>query len=103
MANNPKAKYQVLDVPFEAVGAHVRNAALSSAVTLTCPAGANTLRISVETQAVRVRFDGTAPTATTGIVWAAGETRDEPVSPGQAIQVIEATASAVINYQWGLR
>lgn len=103
MANNPGDKFLVIDAPFAAVGAQTRNAALSSAVTLTAPAGANTLWISVETQNVRVRFDGSAPTATVGLLLYAGQTYILAVSALQAIQVIEATASAAINYQWGVR
>lgn len=103
MPMNPQGKMEVLDAPFAAIGSQTRNATLNAAVTLTAPAGANTLWLTVETQNVRVRFDGTAPTATVGLLLYAGQTYILAMSPSQAIQVIEATASAVINYQWGVR
>jgi len=103
MAINPQGKVEVIDAPFAVVGAHVRNATLSSAVTLTSPTGANTLWITVETQNVRMRLDGTAPTATTGLLLYAGQTYILAMSAGQSIKVIEEAASAVINYQWGVR
>lgn len=103
MAEYPQGKQLVIDAPFAPVGAHARNATLSAAVTLTAPAGANTLWVTVETQNVRVRFDGTSPTATTGVLWYAGQTYILAVSALQAIKVIEEAASAVINYQWGVR
>ncbi len=103
MAMNPQGKIGVIDVPFTAVGDQTRNATLSAAVTLTAPAGANTLWMSVETQNVRVRFDGTAPTATVGLLLYAGQTYILAVSALQAFKLIEVAASAVINYQWGIR
>jgi hypothetical protein len=103
MAPNPQSKHEVIDAPFAAVGSQTRNATLSSAVTLTAPAGANTLWISVETQNVRLRFDGSDPTATVGLLLYAGQTYILAVSPLQAIKLIEVAASAVINYQWGVR
>lgn len=103
MPPNPQGKVEILDAPFAAVGAQTRNATLSSAVTLTAPAGANTLWMSVETQNVRLRFDGTDPTATVGLLLYAGQTYILVVSAAQAIKLIEVAASAVINYQWGIR
>lgn len=103
MPMNPQSKVEVLDAPFTAIGSQTRNATLNAAVTLTAPAGANTLWLTVETQNVRLRFDGTAPTATVGLLLYAGQTYILAVSPAQAIKVIEESASAVINYQWGVR
>lgn len=103
MPMNPQSKVEILEAPFSPIGTHTRNATLNTAVTLTTPAGANTLWISVETQNVRVRFDGTAPDATTGLLLYAGQSYMIAMSAAQAIKLIEVTASAVINYQWGVR
>ena len=103
MPMNPQGKYEMIDAPFAAVGDQTRNATLNAAVTMTAPAGANTLWMSVETQNVRVRFDGTAPTATVGLLLYAGQTYILGVAALQAIRLIEVAASAVINYQWGVR
>lgn len=100
---NPQSKVETIEAPFTPVGTHVRNATLSAAVTLTTPAGANALWISVETQNVRIRLDGTAPDATTGLLLYAGQTYIIAVGTAQALKLIETAASAVINYQWGLR
>jgi len=103
MTMNPQSKVETLEAPFTPVGTHVRNATLSAAVTLTTPAGANALWISVEPQPVRIRLDGTAPDATTGLLLYAGQTYIIAVGTAQAVKLIETAASAVINYQWGLR
>lgn len=103
MAMNPQGKHEIIDAPFAAVGSQTRNATLSAAVTLTAPTGANTLWISVETQNVRLRFDGSDPTATVGLLLYAGQTYILAVSALQAFKLIETATSAVINYQWGIR
>lgn len=103
MGMNPQSKVETLEAPFTPVGTHVRNATLNVAVTLTAPTGANTLWITVETQNVRVRLDGTAPDATTGLLLYAGQSYMIAMNTAQAIKLIETAASAVINYQWGAR
>ncbi len=74
-------------------------ASLSGAQSLTVPAGTKLILITPETQAVRWRDDGTAPTATVGYPLAAGsELRYTGTAAGmRAIQVIEQTASAKLN------
>jgi len=98
---NAQGKMQVYEAPFVAVGAHTKNAALSSTVTLTAPAGVNALKIQVETKAVRYRLDGTAPDATTGFSISAGTSIIIPISPGGVIKIIEEDVSATVQYQWG--
>lgn len=73
--------------------------ALSSAVGLTVPAGAQYARIQCTAQAVRWRDDGTSPTATVGMIlpvntdlWYSGNL--------SAIEFIEASASAVLNVSY---
>lgn len=73
---------------------------LGSAVglTLTNP-GSNLCLIQPETQSVRWRDDGTAPTATVGNLIAAGDVL-EYVGKLESIQIIETTASAKVNVNY---
>ena len=84
--------------PIYPVSAHVRNATLSAVVALTVPTQARRLILTVETQNVRITWTGVDPSATLGILFPAGDTYDIPVAPGQVLEIIEVTASAVINY-----
>lgn len=72
---------------------------LSSAQTLTIPAGTEYAIVQAETQACRWRHDGTAPTASIGLRLILGtELRvEEQVS---RIQFIEETASAKLNISY---
>lgn len=45
----------------------------AAAQALTVPAGATYAEVQVQGGDARVRYDGTAPTATTGILWTDGE------------------------------
>lgn len=72
--------------------------ALSSATALTVPSGAKVALIQAESQSVRWRPDGstTAPTASVGMVLAAGETL--PFTGDlSTIRFIETAASAKLN------
>lgn len=69
---------------------------LSSAQPLTVPAGATSAVITAETQAVRYRDDGTAPTASVGMPLATG-TSIQYTGALTAIQFIEQTTSAKLN------
>ena len=82
------------------IGAHTQNATLSSAVTLTPPAGANVLNIQPLTNNIRVTLDGTTPTASLGMQLASGTVYLIDVGQDYVVQVIEETASASIEYQW---
>lgn len=70
---------------------------LGSATPLTLPDGAVFVLLQAETESVRWRDDGTAPTATVGHILTAG---DPPFfysgRPG-TLQFIEAAAGAVLN------
>lgn len=72
---------------------------LSSASTLTVPAGATVALLNPETKSVRWRDDGTAPTASVGMVLHAGDTF---IYTGDlsAIQLIETAASAELNISY---
>jgi hypothetical protein len=98
----PAYSWQTAQAPFTPIGAHTSNAALSSAVTLTPAAGADQLLIQALTQNVRVTVGGTTPTATLGFQLKAGDPAVLiGLSGATVIRVIEETASATIQYQWG--
>lgn len=75
---------------------------VSSAVSLSSTArsaGAQVLHISVETQSVRYRADGTAPTANTGVILTAANSPYwfHGFNGTSALKFIEATGGAVVN------
>lgn len=72
---------------------------LSAATTLTVPAGAKLAQICVETQGVRYRDDGTAPTSTVGQPVASG-TCFQYSGPLAAIQFIQQSSSAAIDVSY---
>jgi hypothetical protein len=84
-------------------GSHVDGTDISSATTLTPATGATKLLIQALDQNVRITFDGTTPTATTGF-----QLKSEdpmliiPIGNNMTIKVIEETATADIQYQWGV-
>jgi len=72
---------------------------LSAATGLTIPVGATVALIQAETQDVRWRDDGTAPTASVGMIIGAGTTL--PYTGNlYAIKLIQATASAKLNISY---
>lgn len=70
---------------------------LGSSTALTVPAGAMFALITPESQGVRWRDDGTAPTATVGYPLAAGVELQYAASSLTALRFIEQTASATLN------
>ena len=72
---------------------------LSAAASLTIPTGATMALITPETEGVRWRDDGTAPTASVGMPIAVGAyfTYDGDL---KSIRFIEQTASAKINVSY---
>lgn len=71
---------------------------LSASTALTVPSGANYAIVVAETQAVRYRDDGTAPTATVGFPLAVGVTfQIDGLAMLTAVRFIEQTAGAKIN------
>lgn len=67
-----------------------------SSTSLTVPTGATVAIITVEGQSVRYRDDGTAPTASTGMLLAAGTTL---IYTGTlaSLEFIQTTATATID------
>jgi len=86
---------------FSPVGAHVENASISSAVTLTPPTDTNAIMIGFEDQSVRLRFDGADATTGTGFLFSSGDIVTIQFKAGTTFSVIETTATATIQYQWG--
>jgi ABC-type nickel/cobalt efflux system permease component RcnA len=72
---------------------------LSASTALTVPVGATMALIVAETQAVRWRDDGTAPTATVGMPLATGTSLSYD-GDLKAIRFIQQTASAVLNVSY---
>lgn len=88
---------------FRPIGSHTTNASISSAVTISKPAGgAPKILMQACDQNVRFTLDGTAPTTTTGFLLGA----DDPpvllyIGDSVTLKVIEETATASFEYQWG--
>ena len=83
-----------------AVSGHQFITSLSSAVTLTVPAGASGVLIQAETKDIRYRADGTAPTAAVGMLIPAGEERYLPLETLSHVKIIETEASAKANVMY---
>ncbi len=87
---------------FVPVGAHTSVSDLSSAVTLTPPAGADRIYLQAVGQSLRYTFDGTVPTATIGFQFPTGGDGALFVLKGSAsLKFIQETAGASMQYQWG--
>jgi len=72
---------------------------LVAAVGLTVPNGAKRALIQAESQSVRWRDDGTAPTAAVGMLIQSGETLPYTGALG-TIRIIEVAASAKLNISY---
>lgn len=68
----------------------------SAAAALTVPAGANMVLLQAETQAVRFRDDGTAPTASVGMLVPVG-VAFQYTGTLTALQFIAATSGAILD------
>ena len=76
---------------------YVQVTVLSASTGLTIPAGCCLIRVIPQTQAVRWRDDGTAPTATVGQPLAVGAELLYDATGMVALRFIEQVASAAIN------
>ena len=72
---------------------------LSASAALTVPTGATMALIVADTQAVRWRDDGTAPTATVGMPLAIGTSLSYD-GDLKAIRFIQQSASATLNVSY---
>ena len=87
---------------FNPVGSHVDGTVITSAVTLTPPTGATKILIQAVGQNIRITLDGTVPAATTGFVLVANDPPLLiPLGNDTVLKVIEESATADIQYQWG--
>lgn len=73
---------------------------LSSSTALTVPRGARFALIKAQTQNVRWRDDGTAPSGTVGMLLATTDPTLCYAGDLSAIRFIETTASAAINVSY---
>jgi hypothetical protein len=73
---------------------------ISSATSLTVPAGATIAVITVEAEAARYRDDGTAPTASVGILLPVASPPYFYAGPLSAFQIIQTTNGAIVNVSY---
>ncbi len=98
----PAPRRSVDMLPFTPSGSHTRNASLSSAVTLTAPAGASLLMIQATGQNVLITLDGTTPTASVGFTLFAGDPPSlVPISEDTVVKAIQVASGGSINYLFG--
>jgi len=99
-ASNPLPVVSTISV--DPLGAHTRNASLSSAVTLSIPDGARLLIVQALAQNVRMTLSATStPTATVGFRLTAGDPPLAfPVGENSVFKFIEETSGAEIQYQF---
>lgn len=74
--------------------------AVVTATALTIPAGATIAWVTVETQSVRFRCDGTAPTASTGTLLAVGSRTEFRINGLAACKFIQTTSAATIDAEY---
>jgi hypothetical protein len=87
---------------FNPIGAHNSGLSISSAVTLTPPAGATKLLIQTLTQNIRYTLDGTTPTASKGFQLVAGDPPIIiPIGHDMTVKIIEEASTASLQYQFG--
>lgn len=75
---------------------------IAAATSPTVPAGANVMLIVAEAQAVRMRTDGTNPTASVGINLAVGVPLTLRMANADlaAIKFIQVTGGAILNIEY---
>lgn len=73
---------------------------LTAAIGLTIPAGTETVLLQGESQNIRYRDDGTDPTASSGMVLAAGTLYEMTVGQIARMKFIEATSAAKLNVSY---
>ena len=89
-----------VDFSLAVVGAHSSTLDVSTAKTISKPAGATGILIQAITKSVRFTLDGSTPTVSHGFQIAADAAPVVIPVPGAAIKVIEVAATAVLQYQW---
>jgi hypothetical protein len=94
------------DYSFAPLGAHTQYNSLNTAKALTTalakPTGATKVLMQAQTQNIRFTLDGSTPTASKGFQLKAGDPpMVVPLSASFTIQLIEETATAVLDFQYG--
>lgn len=85
----------------ELQGSHTQNGTLSSAVTLTIPAGATGVYVQALTQNINFTMEGTTPTSTVGFTLVANDpVLAIPITTRTVLKFIEVAASATLKYQF---
>lgn len=79
---------------------HQQVTSLSSSASLTVPAGAVYCTLQAETQNVRYRGDGTAPTTAVGTLLYAGANAIDYVGDLTKLRFIEVLATAKLNVEY---
>lgn len=92
-------KVDALDANVQPLG-YQQITVLTAATALTVPTNSRLAWIQAEAQAVRWRDDGTNPTASVGMVLAAGEGMWYTGNRLAALKFIEAAASAKLNVSY---
>ena len=88
---------------FNPVSGHSQDASISGVTDLVLPGGANKVLIGAIGANVRYTLDGTAPSATFGFQLKDGDPPIViPFGPATLLKVIEETASATIDFQFGV-
>lgn len=87
---------------FNPLGSHGDGTDISTAQTLAIPTGATKLLIQAVDQNIRITLDGTTPTSTKGFQLVASDPPLLiPLGNASSIKIIEETATADIQYQFG--
>jgi hypothetical protein len=94
MAESPLGYAQLTSIDASTL---VSSATFGSAIAAGIPAGTQILLITPQTQAIRWRDDGTAPTATVGYPLAVGQELRYTAHAQNALRVISQVAGAAIN------
>lgn len=90
------------DLQFSPVGSHQDGLVISSAQPLVNPPGATKLLVQALDQNVRFTLDGSTPTASRGFQLKAGDPPViVPISANTTVTVIQETATADLQYQYG--
>lgn len=101
-SNSSNGSIPVNELQFSPVGSHSDGAAISASTALINPPGATKLLIQALGQNVRFTLDGSDPTASKGFQLKAGDPPVIiPISANTSIHVIQETATADLQYQYG--
>lgn len=94
----PRSVTPIIDGPLKPAG-YQQITSLSTSTALTAPSGSVLAVIQAEDQDIRYRDDGTAPTASVGMVIEAGQTLVYNGSLS-ALRLIQAASSAKANVSY---